>query len=365
MNFSVEKNEILKTIGLMQSIIEKKKTLPILSNILINVDNEKSTIEATDLEITLISKFNCETIRKGSITVPAKKLYDIIKELPNEYINIEKIENNFIRLKTIKTEYKLLGLPEEEFPKKTIINKTSNINIDKEIFIKAISMTSPTISQDDTKFNLCGLYIQSEDNKINFVSTDGHRLSKYSTEKINDTRIDNGIIIPRKGLIEIKKILEQSEFINIYIENKYILIDNDIVNLYVRLIDGEFPNYKKVIPEKNSFPIKLNRQLLNDAVRRISIMSNDVTKNISLIFSNKILIIEASNNDYGTAEEKIEIDYTGDQIKIIFNSRYLLDLFNSTNCENINLYIKDNMSPCLFTDGDSEKFLSVIMPMRL
>jgi len=365
MNFSVEKNEILKTIGLMQSVIEKKKTLPILSNILININDNKSTIEATDLEITLISEFKCNIKKKGSITVPAKKLYDIIKELPNEYINIEKIENNFIKIKTQRTEYKLLGLPEEEFPKKTTINKTNCININKDIILKAISMTIPTISQDDTKYNLCGLYIHSEDNKINFVSTDGHRLSRFRTENINNTKIDNGIIIPRKGLIEIKKVIEQTESINIYIENKYILIDDNIINLYVRLIDGEFPNYKKVIPEKNGIQIKLNKTVLNEAVRRISIMSNDITKNISLIFSDKTLIIESSNNDYGTAEEKIEIEYIGDTIKIIFNSKYLLDLFNSINCEYLNLYIRDNMSPCLFTDSDSEEFLSVIMPMRL
>ena len=371
MQFHIKKDTFLKGLTKVQNIIEKRHTIPILANVLIEATNEEIIITATDLEVGIKSRYKSDVINKGKITVSAKKLFEIIKELPDKDIQFTSKNNFWVEITCGKSIFNLVGLSPEEFPKfPEITTKPSQVK--SEIFSEMIDKTIFSVSSDETKFNLTGIFIKSEvdnnKNNIAFVSTDGHRLSKIerSFDGLLDDKFKEGFILPKKGINEIKRLMESSiEFINIGISDNNFSVNTDTTTLIMRMVDGDFPDYNRVIPEKGNNSALINRDLFLHSLRRISVLSSEKSKGIKVNLINDCLILSSSNPDLGDAREEIDISYSGDEISIGFNARYIIDILQAIDKENIFLILKDNISPGLIQPENDKDYLAVIMPMRL
>ncbi|EAT15615.1 DNA polymerase III subunit beta [Desulfuromonas acetoxidans] len=372
MKITTKKNDLLKGLTLVQGVVEKKKTLPILSNVLLETDKETSQLilTATDLEIGIKTHIKAEIISDGKITISAKKLYEIVKELADAEITLKVKENNWVEIINGKAKFNIVGLSSEEFPLITDKQTDNNLSIDGITLKNIIDKTFYAISNDESKFNLNGIYLHSEsiDNKnyIKFVSTDGHRLSLMQIE--SDTKIldQKGVIFPKKGLAELRKIIDQeNQDIKISILDNNAVINIKETTLVMRLIDGDFPDYKRVIPEMSDNYCQINGEILLHTLRRISLLANEKSKGINIEFLQNEINVTSSNPEYGDASETIKTIYEGNNVKIGFNSKYLIDVISNVVDKDIRIYIKDNMSPCLILPEDTNNYLAVIMPMRI
>ncbi len=371
MNFEITKDDFLKALTKVQGIIEKRHTIPILANVLLETRNNELLITATDLEVGLKTKFPCRVEEEGKVTVSAKKLFEIIKELPNSTVQFSSKNNFWVEIKCEKSLFNLVGLSPEDFPRFPEI--TENVtDLESALFIEMIDKTIFSVSNDETKFNLTGIYIKYEvqdtENKLTFVSTDGHRLSMI-TKNMKTELDDNfakGFILPKKGIFEIRKLIENTdENIGIGIsDNNFIVRYMDTV-LVMRLVDGEFPDYTRVIPQKTENYALINKDDFLHALKRISILSSEKSKGIKINFKNDLLILSSSNPELGDAKEEIDTVYNGQEISIGFNAKYIIDILQVIKSENIVFYLKDNISPGRISPEKDEDHLSVIMPMRL
>ncbi len=371
MRFSISKNIFLAGLTKIQGIVEKRHTIPILANVLIEAKNGEIIMTATDLEVGLRSRYKANIGEEGKVTVSAKKLYEIIKELPDQEINFLTKNNFWVEIKCGKSLFNLVGLSPEEFPKFPDYTMEKN-RIDKDNLLEMIDKTLFSVSNDETKFNLTGIFIKSEstDDATNlvFVSTDGHRLSliQRKIEENIDSKYSEGFILPRKGIIEIKKLLENIEKdVLISVHDNNFIVNNEDTTLVMRMVDGEFPDYKRVIPEKGENVAVINRELFLHALKRISILSSEKSKGIKINFQNDRLILSSSNPDLGDATEEIDMTYGGHDISIGFNAKYIIDILQVIKTENVVFYLKNDISPGRISPEDDEDHLSVIMPMRL
>lgn len=369
MEFKIKKDVFLKALTKVQGIIEKKHTLPILANVLIEAEGSDITFIATDLEVGLRSKYKAEIIKEGKITLSAKKLFEIIKELPDQDIYFSSKNNFWVEIKCGKSVFNLVGLSPEEFPRFPEVQAEVS-NIDKDIINEMIEKTIFSISNDETKFNLTGIYIKydEDDKNLIFVSTDGHRLSliKKSVENKLDSKFEEGFILPKKGIIELKKILDNiEESVNLGISDNNFSINNEDITLIMRMVDGEFPDYNRVIPELGKNIATIDKDMFLHSLRRISVLSNEKSKGVKIKLENDLMTLTSSNPDLGDAKEEIDISYSGDDLSIGFNARYIMDILQVIKDENIVLNLKDNISPGRISPENDENFLSVIMPMRL
>ena len=371
MQFHISKNTFLESLTKVQGIIEKRHTIPILANVLIEAKNNEIVITATDLEVGIKSSYPADVITEGKITVSAKKLFEIIKELPNKKINFLSKSNFWVEITCDKSIFNLVGLSPDEFPKFPDLS-TDLVKIEPNIISEMIDKTIFSVSLDETKFNLTGIYIKSEtdeiNNKIIFVSTDGHRLSMIErniSTKLDD-KFNNGFILPKKGINEIKKLIENiDDEVDIGITENNFSVSTEKTKLIMRMVDGDFPDYKRVIPEKTKNFATINRELFLNSLKRISVLSSEKSKGVKVNINNDCLTLYSSNPDIGDAKEELDSIYTGPEISIGFNAKYIIDILQSINKENIFLYLKDNISPGLIQPEDDEGYLAVIMPMRL
>lgn len=367
MEFIIQKNIFLKALTKVQGIIEKKHTLPILANVLIEAKNNIITFVATDLEIGIKVNYKAEIIEEGKVTLSAKKLFEIIKELPDKNINFVSKNNFWVEIKCGKSLFNLVGLSPDEFPKFPELNDEINV-INKNVMSEMIDKTIFSISNDETKFNLTGIYIKFIENKLIFVSTDGHRLSlieKDIKQNLNK-KFEEGFILPKKGIIELKKILDDVENeLEVGISDNNFTVKNENIILIMRMVDGDFPDYKRVIPDEvNNFAV-IDNNLFLHSLKRISVLSNEKSKGIKINLNKDVMILTSSNPDLGDAKEEIDINYSGNEISIGFNAKYIIDILQVIEDENVILSLKDNISPGKINPENSEEYTTVIMPMRL
>ena len=367
MQFRIEKEVFLKALSQVQGIIEKKHTIPILANVHIDANDDEITLTATDLEIGVRSKFKTEIIENGKVTVSAKKLFEIIRELPDREITFKSKENCWIEVNCEKSVFNLVGLSSDEYPKFPDIKSDNLLVFSSTVLNEMIDKTIFSISNDETKYNLNGIYLKYENNNLSMISTDGHRLS-YIFKGVPDefSFFENGSILPKKGIFELRKIINKdNENIRIgIVDNNFVVIDEDTI-LIMRLVDGDFPDYKRVIPEKCDNTTIINRDEFYHALKRISIISSEKSKGIKITFQNNLAVLTSSNPDIGDAREEIDITYNGPEISIGFNSKYIIDILQAMQEEYVEFHLKDNLSPGMIEPEKEKNFVSVIMPMRL
>jgi len=371
MKFKIVRSNFFKTLSHLQGIVDKKNSLPILSNILIEARDNELTLSSTDMDISIIEKIDCSVSEDGSTTINSQILYDIVRKI-DENCEIEIISNDgkLLTLRANGSRFSLACLPKEDFPIIDQNNSGVNININSRIIFKLIDKTKFAISNEETRYFLNGLYfnINKEENKsiVTLVGTDGHRLAKFShyiEENIDEV---SGVIIPKKTIYELSKLLsEKDQSVLISISSNKIIFTIDNIIFISKLIDGSFPDYKRVIPKDNSNILKVNREILLSAVDRVSTIANEKSPVIKFKLLQNVLNLNTINNESSTASEDLKINYNGNDIEIGFNSKYIMDIVNNLEDEEISINLKDNTSPIIATENSNGNLVYVLMPMRV
>ncbi|MBU4384402.1 MAG: DNA polymerase III subunit beta [Proteobacteria bacterium] len=371
MELTVRKEDLVKGLGKSQSVVERRTSMPILSNVLLEAEDESLTVSATDLETSFQGHCAARVSKPGKVTVPARKLYEIVKELPAEEIYLKEKENNYLHITAGRASFNLVGLSAEDFPNLPDVEGIPELSVSGQMLAEMVEKTIFSISQEDTRFNLAGLYIQKRNRDgadyLRFVSTDGHRLSLVdrSLEGLEGFALDGGVIIPRKGVAEMRKMAEDAETISLGLNQSYASLSLGGARLVLRMQEGSFPDYEVVIPKVSKKNVVVNRQAFSEVLRRVAILATDRFQGVKLDFKEGLLEVVSQNPDLGEAREALEVDYDGDALSVGFNARYFLDLCGAMKSEEITLGFVDEQHPCLIKGEADEGFLSVIMPMRL
>lgn len=373
MEFKIEKDQFLKSLQKIQGIVEKRTSMPILSNVLLEATENCLLVTATDLEVGMKSSYVADVAIPGKITVSAKKLYEIVKELPNQPILFSTKENDWVEIKCGKVQFNIVGLSPDEFPYFPDVREENLFEIETSLLRGMIEKTSYAICTDETKYNLNGIFIKVEVNSeggngLKMVSTDGHRLSIASGNLKGNVgpELVKGVILPKKGVYEMKKITDEEggTLLFGFMDNSAVIKRGDSY-MVMRLVDGEFPDYNRVIPTSNTQVVIVNKEDFSHSVRRMAILSSEKFKGIMLEISSGGIRISSSNPELGDAMEELDVAYSGEPISVRFNARYLLDVLSVSDTERVEMKFKDELSPSIIVPENSESFLAVIMPMRL
>ena len=368
MEIKAKRGDLLATLYWTQSIVERRNTMPILANVLIEAQKGDIRVTATDLEVGVRGQVEGEVAKEGTITVSAKKLYEIVREVPNDQVQLKRLENDWVEIRSGKSVFKIVGIDAKEFPQFPKFDSKGLSSMPASTIRQMIERTIFAVSTDETRYSLNGVYIEQNDGgKVRMVATDGHRLA-FEEKDVGSMGLTKGVILPRKGLSELKKLLESGEegVVSLGFKENMGLVIKDKVELFMRLIDGDFPDYTKVIPQGNPNIAKLDHDELLQALRRVSILSSERYKGVRMEFSDGKVSISANNPDLGEAVEDIEADYKGKAISIGFNARYMIDVLAVlTGDGEIDIELKDELSPSVIRKNGVEDYLYVLMPMRL
>ncbi len=371
MKFKIVRSNFFKTLSHLQGIVDKKNSLQILSNILIEAKQNKLTLSSTDMDISIIETIDCNVTEDGSTTINSQILYDIVRKIDdNSEIEIISNDGKLLTLRADGSRFSLACLPKEDFPIIDQDNSGNTIKINSKIIFKLIDKTKFAISNEETRYFLNGLYFnitKDQNNSIvTLVGTDGHRLAKFSHNIEDNIDQVSGVIIPKKTIYELNKLLAEIDR-DVYISitsNKIVFTIGNIIFIS-KLIDGSFPDYKRVIPKDNSNILKINREILLSAVDRVSTIANDKSPVIKFKLLQNVLNLNTINNESSTASEDLEINYSGDEIEIGFNSKYIMDIVNNLEDEEISINLKDNTSPIIALENSNSNLVYVLMPMRV
>jgi DNA polymerase-3 subunit beta len=370
MEFTIERDELLQGLYLTQGIVERRTTIPILANVLLESDADGITIAATDQEVGVRRKCDAKVKKKGALTTGARKLNEIVRECPAGLLAIRSLENNWIEVSAGKARFKIVGLDPKEFPAMPSVaqEQTPNtISIPAGMLREVIERTVFAVSVDETRMNLSGIYLERpQAGKLRLVATDGHRLAMI-TRTVEGASAGSGIIIPRKGVVEIQKVMETGdEPVTLTIQGAVAHATRGGVELSMRLVEGEFPDYKQVVPQKSERHLSVGVEPLLGALRRVAIVSSERTHGIKLQADAGRLEISSINPDLGEASEELAVDYEGGSFNIGFNAKYLMDVLGVLQpSAHVEISFNDEVSPgVLRCEGDAD-YLYVIMPMRL
>lgn len=366
MKLSIQREDLLKPLQQIIGAVEKRQTMPALSNVLLQCDSQQLSLTATDLEIELISTISLMSDEPGETTLPAKKLLDICKSLSNDAEIKISIEKDKAIVKSGRSRFSLATLPATDFPSLDELSALVTISMTQTQFKTVIERSSFAMAQQDVRYYLNGLLFDLKSDGIRSVATDGHRLS-YSEQPMSlDINEDKQVIIPRKGILELNRLLQHTdENVEVAIGNNHIQVKMDNLMFTSKLIDGRFPDYNRVIPERGDNLLVIDRNEFKQALVRASILSNEKFRGIRLLLSKAVIKLQSHNPDHEEADVELEAQYNGDDIEIGFNVNYMLDVLNVSSSEQVHISLQDSNSSCLvqFPDDDNSKY--VIMPMRL
>jgi DNA polymerase-3 subunit beta len=373
MKFSIHRESFLEGIQKTLSIVEKKTTMPILNNVLIRAEKDKITIIATDREIGLVADYDAEILNKGDVTVSARKLYEMIREIGGDTIQFEANESHRVTVTSQKIIYKIPGLPADDFP--SVADDRSELNFYKikgELLERLIHKTSFAMSADEMRKNLNGVFFETIDesgkNKLRMIATDGHRLamSNVDTEGIPFLRLEKGIIIPRKGLGEIRRLIENApEEILVGVRQGMCVISTDSTTLRVSLVDADYPDYKRVIPTEKGVLVQFEKDAILHALKRMSVISSERYSGVIIKLENGRMVLESANPDVGEAKDEIEVDYHDKEFSVGYNVRYLIDAIEVIDEKTVIFEIGAGMKPGVIRPAESDDYLCIVMPLKI
>lgn len=374
MKLSISKTELLHGVSRIQSIVEKRNSMPILANTLIEASTSQGEkglqLSATDLEVGLQSRHVAKVEKAGGLTISAKKLFEIVRELPDDQIELEATANSYLEIRCNRSRFTLAGTAAEEYPTLPEFSPEKTVPLSTALLSAMIDCTMYAASVDETRYNLNGVYFEvlPDTGVIRLVATDGHRLACVDREIEGDiSALSSGVIIPRKGLGELKRLVDEADAEQIdlaFAQNTGLARKGD-VTLVMRLIEGEFPNYNQVIPKDLSRHLILAADPLIHSLRRVALLSSERNRAVKLELGDGQLIISSSNPDLGDAREELDVDYGGESLAIGFNARYLLDAIGAIGTKDIRISFQDELSPVRVSPPDDETILGVVMPMRI
>ena len=374
MRVTVEREVLLTALHRVQGIVEKRNTMPSLANVLLEAKKDGLDISATDLELGMRGLYKATVEEPGSVTFPARKLYEILKEIKDQEIAMTVTEDCLVTITTGRGEFKVVGLPSKDFPPLPAIERDGLIPLPGEGLLQLIRKTIFAVGDNDTRYVLNGLLVVVTNDggtpMIRLVGTDGHRLAmaeqKLEADKKSSAEQEEKVIVPKKAAAEIRRLLEEGEGEPMigFTKNMLIFRKSGLV-MTSRLMEGNYPNYQQVIPKAGNKKITVNRDDLEGALRRVSVLSQNKTYAVKLTFSKKAITLFSSHPDMGEAKEEIPASFNGEEFSAGFNARYLLDVLSVMESESVVLNMEASLSPCLIREQDNALFQSVVMPVKV
>lgn len=371
MEIKIDRDSLYRAVSRVQSIVEKRSNMPILSSILLSADNSDVNILATDLEISFQQKLTAKVITPGNITISGRKLFEILKESKRTEIEFKEKENNWVLISDEDARYNLACHPADEYPEFTEPEGVVDVEIEGDILREMIDKTIYSVTLEEAGFKLSGVFTEKIAQKgktlLRMVSTDGHRLSMIDKE-IKDVEIlqmDKGVMIPKKGMLELNKLASEGGKIHLgFKESNCVAKAGDAV-IVIRLLESKFPDYHSVIPQKTKYNVQIKKKSLLDGMKKMIILSNESYRGVKISLENNNMELVSINPDLGDVQENLEIEYNNERLETGFNARYFIDILQSMDSEMVEIAFIDNASPCLLTGKDDSGFLGLIMPMRL
>ncbi len=368
MEFRIAADELKKALYRAQGIVERKTTMPILANVLVTAGKSGVTVTAFDLDIGIVSDHPAEVMKPGAVTLSAKYVFDIVQNLPEAQVTIKKLPNNYAEITSGSAHFKIVGMAPEEYPKLPKEENAPLVKISGNTLLEMIKKTSFAISTDETRYILNGVFFEPrEGGKLRMVATDGHRLSLIERELDGDFKLRGGVIIPRKGLLELKRLLDEAPDAECqlgFAENSA-LFKKPGLTMVMRLIDGQFPEYQRVIPKEGEKVVTISKARFQEGLKRIALLSADKSNAVKIGLTENQLRITSHNPDLGEAKDDIEVPYKSGDVSIGFNARYLLDVLSVLEGDEVVFELGDEHSPGVLRPPGEKSYTAVVMPMRV
>ncbi len=354
MEVVLDRDQFLKGLQMVHNIVEPRQTLPILANVLLEADGEMIRLTATDLEVGARVSVPARVASPGAVTLSARKLAEIVKELPAAALTLKVGESAAVTLRCAGVNYRLVGLAPDDFPAVVPAAPPAWLTLEAKTLREMLAQTSFAVSHDESRFALNGVLFVFQPKEIRLVATDGHRLA------IANRGVGHGLsgvtgIVPRKAVTEIMRVLGTTEDV--------LQMPNFVMT--ARLIEGQFPNYEAVLPKGHPGRLAIKRSALTAALRRVSVMAEERNKPVRFVLTPGTLTLAAASHDLGEAEETMEVDYAGAELTIGFNSRYVLDALSPMDQDDVVVELKDSLSPGVIKSAQDDGHCCVIMPMRI
>ncbi len=371
MELTVKKEDFLEVLALTQSVVEKKTTLAVLSNVKLTAGDQSLTVSATDLEIGFEGVYPAMVKKTGSVTVPAKKLYEIVRELPSEDVYIHERDNNWVYISGGEAKFNLFGLPADDFPGLPEFGESEGIEVSAAKLKRMIQCTIFSTSSEDTMYNTSGVFLEKTEEEgkqiLRMVTTDGHRLSimEQEVEGAGSLDIEGGVVISKKGINEIHRMIDSEKNVKINFSERVGVVRTENNVLAIRLLENKFPDYKRVIPDSSEYRLTVKRIPLQEMLRRMSVLYSERYKAVRLDIKPGILEIYSTNPELGDAQERKEVIYQGPEMSVGFNPRYLMEVLSVMESEDVQLTFNDANSGCVILGEADKGFLGLVMPMKI
>jgi DNA polymerase-3 subunit beta len=346
-------------------VVERRQTMPILANVLLVAKDGNVAVTATDLEVELVANAEVEVEGAGEVTVPGRKLLDICRALPEEASLSIALSGEKLAIKSGRSKFSLMTLPAADFPTIEDINAGQTLGLPQATLCKLLDKTHFSMAQQDVRYYLNGLLVETDGKHLRAVATDGHRLALCQVKLDGKKMPEQQVIVPRKGVLELQRLMSGEGNVDLQLGSNHIRIELEGIRFTSKLIDGRFPEYERVIPQDTSNELSADRDLFKGALQRTAILSNEKYRGIRLIIRDSGVVLQAHNPEQEEAEEELEVAYKGEDIEIGFNVNYLLDALGAIESGDVTLSVVDGNSSCLLREPGNDDCKYVVMPMRL
>jgi len=371
MEIKIERNEFYRSISRVQSIIEKRSNMPILSMVLLQAEKGSVLVSATDLEISFQQTLQAEVKKPGSVTISGRKLFEILKETKSSHIYIKEKENNWVYISDDRAKFNLASLSSDEFPVFAEPEEIPMVQVKGEVLSEMIRKTIYAVTMDEAGFKLSGVYTEKValegKTLLRMVSTDGHRLSMIDKDLDQAENLDliKGVMVPKKGMAELIKLASEGTDLTIGFKQNHCIAKNEDSLVVIRLLESKFPDYSAVVPKEADVKINILRETLLDAMKKMVILSNESYRGVKITLDENRIELVSINPDLGDAQETLEVEYKAKKLEAGFNARYFIDVLQVMDSNMIELGFINDSSPCLLRGSEDKGFLGLIMPMRL
>jgi DNA polymerase-3 subunit beta len=365
MKLSAARDVLLKPLQAVIGVVERRQTMPILSNVLLVARDGELAVTATDLEVELVAQTEVDVESGGEITVSGRKLLDICRALPDGAKVDISVSGEKLVVRSGRSKFSLVTLPAAEFPTVEDIKAGQTIEVEQAVLGRLIEKTHFSMAQQDVRYYLNGMLLETGGQYLRAVATDGHRLALCQAVLSGAKLDDQQVILPRKGVLELQRLMSGEGSVNIELGSNHVRIQLAGIRFTSKLIDGRFPEYDRVIPKDSSNELSADRTAFRSALQRTAILSNEKYRGIRLIIRDSGVVLQAHNPEQEEAEEELEVDYSGEDIEIGFNVNYLLDALGAIETETVTLSVVDGNSSCLIREPGKDDSKFVVMPMRL
>lgn len=365
MKLSAAREALLRPLQAVIGVVERRQTMPILANVLLVAKDGQLLVTATDLEVELVASTDVDVESAGEVTVPGRKLLDICRALPDDATVAISQSGEKLIIKSGRSKFTLTTLPAAEFPTVDDINAGQSVTVAQEVLGRLLDKTHFSMAQQDVRYYLNGLLLETGNKMLRAVATDGHRLALCEVALEGGKVPEQQVIVPRKGVLELQRLMSGEGELTLELGTNHVRIQLEGIRFTSKLIDGRFPEYERVIPQDTSNAMSADRGVFKSALQRTAILSNEKYRGIRLIIRENGMVLQAHNPEQEEAEEELEIEYSGEEIEIGFNVNYLLDALGAIETDEVSLALVDSNSSCLIREPGKDDCKYVVMPMRL